>query len=242
VALLQALIIGIKAIEFSGSIAYQEGEEKPLSSWSIALSISIAFALAIGLFKFLPLLAATLIGRVYEEVSRSSLLFNAIDGVLRVAIFLLYVYAIGFWKEMKRIYEYHGAEHKVIFAYEAGEAFTVDNARKYRPYHPRCGTSFLLIVMLISMVTFMFIPQEWGFWAKLLGRIVLIPVVAGVSYEVLKVSSKFKDNPVMGLVVVPGVLLQRLTVKEPDDNQIEVAIAALREVLKLEEPPVETTA
>jgi len=242
VALLQALIIGIKAIEFSGGVAYREGDdksEKPISSWGIGLSIGAALVVAIGLFKFLPLLVATLIGNLYEGVAKSSLLFNAVDGITRVCIFLLYVYAIGFWKEMKRIFEYHGAEHKVIYAFEAGEECTVENARKYKPYHPRCGTSFLLIVMIISIITFMFIPQEWGFLQKLVARIFLLPVLAGVSFEVLKLTARLKDHPSMGVIILPGLLLQRMTAKEPDDLQIEVAIAALNEVLKIDESPKE---
>ena len=238
VALLQALIVGIKAIEFSGNIAYQEGgdkSEKPVGNLGIALSIGAALIVAIALFKFLPLLITTLIGNVYDGVAKSSLLFNAIDGVARVCIFLLYVYAIGFWKEMKRIFEYHGAEHKVIYAFEAGEECTVENARKYKPYHPRCGTSFLLIVMIISIITFMFIPQEWTFAQKLIARILLLPVLAGVSFEVLKLSARLKDHPMMGILIYPGLLLQRMTAKEPDDSQIEVAIAALNEVLKMDE-------
>jgi uncharacterized protein YqhQ len=236
VALGQALVIGVKAIEFSGKVAYQEENEKPLSSWSIAFSIGMALVVAIALFKFFPLLVATLVGDFYGGIADTSLVFNIIDGVTRVLIFLLYVYAIGFWKEMKRIFEYHGAEHKVIYAYEAGEECTVENARKHKPYHPRCGTSFLLIVMIISIVTFMFIPQDWSFLEKLIARIILLPVLAGISYEVLKLSSKLKDNPLIGILILPGLLLQRLTAKEPDDSQIEVAIAALNETLKMSEP------
>jgi uncharacterized protein YqhQ len=235
-ALGQALVIGVKAIEYSGKVAYQEENEKPLSSWSIALSIGAALLVAIALFKFLPLLIATLAGDFFGGAAKSALVFNVIDGVTRVCIFLLYVYAIGFWKEMRRIFEYHGAEHKVIYAFEAGEECTVENARKYEPFHPRCGTSFLLIVMVISIVTFMFIPQEWTFLEKLLARIILLPALAGISYEVLRLSARLKNNPFMGILILPGLLLQRLTAKEPDDSQIEVAIAALKEVLKMDEP------
>lgn len=240
VALLQALIIGIKAIEFSGNIAFQEEGEKPLSPWSIALSIGMALVLAIALFKFLPLLIATGMGSIYEGVAKSSFLFNLIDGVTRVFIFFLYILGIGLWGEMRRIYQYHGAEHKVIYAFEAKEDLTVENARKYSPFHPRCGTSFLLIVMIISIIAFMFIPQEWSFVEKLLARVVCIPLIAGVSYEAQRLSARAKDHPLMGFVVFPGMLLQRLTAHEPDDAQIETAIAALKEVLKLENPPQES--
>lgn len=240
VALFQALVIGVKAIEFSGNIAFQEEGEKPLSSWSIALSIGMALALAVALFKFLPLGVATLLGSMYERVEQSSLLFNTIDGVVRVVIFFLYILAIGLWGEMRRIYEYHGAEHKVIYAFEAQEELTVENARKYKPFHPRCGTSFLLIVMLISIVVFMFIPQSWSFAEKLLARLVLLPLVAGVAYEAQRATARLKDHSIMGFVVWPGMMLQRLTVREPDDAQIEVAIAALQDVLEFEKTPQES--
>jgi uncharacterized protein YqhQ len=235
VGLFHALLIGVKAIEFSGSVAYQEQEgDKPISPWGLGLSIGLAIILAIALFKFLPLFLTTLIGNVVKGVSNSSLFFNLIDGVLRVGIFLFYIFVIGLWKEMRRVYQYHGAEHKVIYAYEAGEDLTVENAKKYKPYHPRCGTSFLLIVMVISIMVFLLIPKDWSFVDKLISRIILIPAIAGLSYEVLRFSAKRKNNPVVGLMVFPGLLLQRMTVREPDESQIEVALAAMNEVLKID--------
>lgn len=236
IGLFHALLIGVKAIEFSGSVAYQEKEkgDKPISPWGLGLSIGLAIILAIALFKFLPLFLTTLMGNVVKGVSNSSLLFNLVDGVLRVGIFLSYIFVIGLWKEMRRIYQYHGAEHKVIYAYEAGEDLTVENAKKYKPYHPRCGTSFLLIVMVISIMVFLLIPKGWSFVDKLMSRIVLIPVIAGLSYEVLRFSARMKNNPIIGLIVFPGILLQRMTVREPDESQIEVALAAMNEVLKLD--------
>jgi uncharacterized protein YqhQ len=236
VALIQALSIGIRAIEFSGSVAYQEEDEKPISPWGFGLSIAAALVLAIGLFKFLPLWVATAMSNSIGAVAGSSVLFNLIDGVVRVGIFLFYVFAIGLWKEMGRIYEYHGAEHKVIYAYEANEELTIENAKKYRPYHPRCGTSFLLIVMVISIIVFLAIPQDWTFMEKLISRLMLIPAIAGISYEVLRFSAKKKDDRFMGLLILPGLLLQRLTVREPDDSQIEVAVTAMKEVLTLSKP------
>lgn len=234
-ALFQALTIGIRAIEFSGSIAYQEeAGDKPLSPLSMALSLGAALLLAVALFVLLPLFVTKLAGTAVHSVAASSLLFNLVDGLLRVGIFLLYVFAIGLWREMRRIYEYHGAEHKVIYAHEAGEELTVENAKKYTPYHPRCGTSFLLIVMVISIVVFSFIPQSWSFAGKALSRLVLIPAIAGISYELLRFSARWQDNTLVGLMVLPGLLLQRLTVREPDNAQIEVALTAMSEVLKLE--------
>lgn len=239
IALFQALSIGVRAIEFSGSIAYDEDKDEVASPWALGISMTAAIILAIGLFKLLPLYVTTLISGISQDVSRSSFLFNLIDGLLRVGIFLLYIFAVGLWKEMRRVYEYHGAEHKVIYTYEAGEELTVENARKYKPYHPRCGTSFLLIVMALSIMVFMTIPQQWTFTEKLLSRLLLVPFIAGISYEALRFSAKMKDNPLIKMAIMPGLLLQRMTVREPDDSQIEVAIAAVKEVLKLDAPSAE---
>ncbi|MBM4136820.1 MAG: DUF1385 domain-containing protein [Nitrospira sp.] len=234
IALCQALTIGIKAIEFSASKTYEE-EEKPLGPLGISLTIGFALILSIALFILLPLYATKLLGILFTSVSKSSFIFNLVDGVIRILIFLAYIVAIGMWKEMRRIFEYHGAEHKVIHAYENGMELTVQNVKHYSPLHPRCGTSFLLIVMVISIFTFSFIPQEWVFTYKFLSRIILIPVIAGLSFEVLKLSSKMKNNPFISIMIQPGLLLQRLTTREPDDLQVEVAIRAIEEVLRIEE-------
>lgn len=235
IALFQAVTLGIKAIEFSASKAYEEEAEESLSKFSIAVTILVAILLGIGLFIFLPLYVTKLLGLVFSGISKNSFLFNITDGVIRVLIFLIYVLLIGLWKEMSRIFMYHGAEHKVIHAYEADMELTIENVKKYSPLHPRCGTSFLMIVMVMSILVFSFIPQQWPFIYKFLSRIVLIPLIAGSSYEFLKISSKFQDNPVMRLMIVPGLMLQRLTTREPDESQLEVAMNALIEVLKLEE-------
>lgn len=231
VALFQALRIGIKAIEFSGSVAFEEEKDKPNNPWVFGLSLITALILALALFKFMPLYLATLAAAYIPAVNESSMTFNLVDGLIRALFFLIYVFAIGLWGEMRRVYQYHGAEHKAIFTYEAGEALTVENAKKHKPYHPRCGTSFLLIVMFISIMVFFIIPKDWTFTEKLLSRILLVPLIAGLSYEVLKLSAKNKDNALVKLAVIPGLILQRLTVREPEDAQIEVALKALKEVL-----------
>jgi uncharacterized protein YqhQ len=236
VALFHALALGIKAIEFSASKAYnEETKETTMSRFVIAATIAVSVLLGIGLFILLPLYATKLLGLFFHGVSRSSFLFNFTDGVIRVMIFLCYVILIGVWKEMARIFMYHGAEHKTIHAYEAGMELTVENVKKYSPLHPRCGTSFLMIVMVVSILVFSFIPQGWPFLYKFLSRLVLIPFIAGSSFELLKFSAKVQERPVMRLLIQPGLLLQRLTTREPDDAQIEVAISALSAVLKLEE-------
>ncbi|UCG77238.1 MAG: DUF1385 domain-containing protein [Nitrospirota bacterium] len=229
VALLDALVIGVKAIDFSASKAYIEEDEKPLTPLAMGLTILSAFGLAVAIFILLPLYLTKLI----PGTADSSLWFNMIDGVIRVAFFILYVFLIGLWKDMARIFEYHGAEHKAIHAYEEGLELEVGSVRAFSPHHPRCGTSFLFIVMILSIFIFSLIPHSWGFVMKFLSRIVLIPVIAGVSYETLKLSSKMKDNPFVNIMIQPGLLLQRLTTREPDESQIEVAIVALKEAVAL---------
>ncbi len=231
VALVQSVVLGIKAIDFSASKAYEEeGEISPLMS---GITITIALLLGIGLFIFLPLYLTKILGSLFSMVKESTLLFNLTDGIIRVVIFILYIYLIGLWSEMRRIYEYHGAEHKVIHAYEDGaqlEAETI--ATKYSPQHPRCGTSFLLIVMIISILVFSFIPHHMGFIEKLGLRMLLIPLVAGLSYEILKVSAKRSQKGIFRYFIIPGIMLQRLTTREPDKDQIEVALTSLTTVIE----------
>jgi uncharacterized protein YqhQ len=235
ITLVHTLTIGISALEYSATKAYEEEEETPLSRTSIAITIGVAFLLGIGLFILLPLYATKLMGYALEAVEESSLLFNLVDGIIRVLVFLLYVVLIGLWSEIGRIFEYHGAEHKAIHALEAGRELEVENVKGYSPQHPRCGTSFLMIVMIVSILVFSFIPQEWTFLWKAGARVVLIPLIAGISYEVLKLSARMKENPFMKGLVLPGLMLQRLTTREPDEGQIEVAVTALREVIAMEE-------
>ena len=235
VALFQALMLGIRAIEFSAGKAYEEEGGESMSRLSMVLTIISAICLGIGLFILLPLYATKLVGLAVRGVADSSFLFNFVDGIIRVLIFLGYVLLIGTWKEMARIFMYHGAEHKVIHAYEKGMELTLENVRSYSPLHPRCGTSFLMIVMAVSILVFSFIPQHWPFIYKFLSRIVMIPLIAGSSFELLKMSAKWDHHPVMHFMITPGLMLQRLTTREPDDAQLEVALSALIEVLKLEE-------
>lgn len=238
--LLHTLTIGIKALEFSASKAYDEGEgEAPLSKTSIALTIAASMGLGIVLFVLVPLYAAKLAGMAVEAIAKGSLLFNLVDGVIRVIIFLLYIVLVGMWSEMRRVFEYHGAEHKVIHAYEAGRTLDVQSVREYSPRHPRCGTSFLMIVMVLSILIFSIIPQDWTFVYKALARVVLMPLIAGISYEALKLSAKMQDNLLVRILIFPGLLLQKLTTFEPDDRQIEVAIVSMKAVLDMEDTPAD---
>jgi uncharacterized protein YqhQ len=235
VALFYSLFIGIKALEFSASKVYEEEDGKKLNLFTIGSTIGLSVILGIALFILLPLYATKLLGGIFISVSKSSFVFNLVDGIIRIFFFLTYIFSIGMWKEMRRIFEYHGAEHKVIHTYENGKELTVKNIKGYSPLHPRCGTSFLLIVMVMSILTFSIIPQAWSFMYKFFSRLILIPLIAGLSFEFLKISSKTKNNVIMSILIQPGLLLQRLTTREPDDSQIEVAVTALKEVLIIEE-------
>jgi uncharacterized protein YqhQ len=235
VALFASLIIGIKALNFSANEAMveEEGEEKEkeeLSSWAMAGTMAVAFGFGILLFFVLPLYVTKLLTQM-AVISDNNIIFNLVDGVIRVAVFLIYIWSISRMKDIQRVFQYHGAEHKSIFAFEAGEELTVENVRKYSCLHPRCGTSFLLIVMLVSIVIFSMIPKLWPFYMKAGSRVVLLPLIAGVSYELLKWSAKNDHSSLVKMIIAPGLALQRLTTREPDDSQLEVAIRSMEEAL-----------
>jgi len=236
VALFSSLITGIKALNFSANEAMveeeKEGEEKPqeLSSWAMAGTMAVAFGFGILLFFIFPLYLTKLLTPV---IGTSNIVFNLVDGVIRVVVFILYIFAISRMNDIQRVFQYHGAEHKSIFAFEAGDELTVENVRKYSCLHPRCGTSFLLIVMLVSIVIFSLIPKLWPFYLKAGSRIVLLPLIAGVSYELLKWSAKNDQSSIVKLLIAPGLGLQRLTTREPDDSQLEVAIRSMEEALEV---------
>jgi len=238
VALFQSLVTGIKALNFSANEAMSEeeqegeGEGKELSTWAMAGTMGVAFVFGIGLFFVLPLYATKLLTQ-FAIISNNNIVFNLVDGLIRVAVFLIYIWAISRMKDIQRVFQYHGAEHKSIFAFEAGESMTVENVRRYSRLHPRCGTSFLLIVMLVSIAVFSLIPKLWPFYLKAGSRIVLLPLIAGISYEFLKWSAKNEGNPLVRMIITPGLALQRLTTGEPDDAQLEVAIRSLDEALEV---------
>jgi uncharacterized protein YqhQ len=232
VALFQALSIGIKALLYSAEASGHE-EEKP-SSFSLFMTVFLAFVIGTGLFLLLPLYSTKLLGFLFLSINDSSLMFNLVDGVLRMLVFLLYVLSISMSKDIKRVFQYHGAEHKVVHAFEAGVELTPDNADKYSVLHPRCGTSFLIMVMLLSILVFSLIPKDWLFIDKFLSRLVLMPVIAGLSYEFIKFSSKRLNNPFVRFMAMPGLWLQKLTTGIPSPDQIEVAIKALKEVLNMD--------
>ncbi len=233
-ALFEAMWLGIRALNFSANEALDDGKNEEIGPLAMVGTIILALAFALGLFLVLPLLITNLLGAKYDAVSRSSILFNLTDGALRVALFLGYVSGISFMKDIRRVFEYHGAEHKAIAAHEAGVELTVNNARPYSCIHPRCGTSFLLTVIALSIILFSLIPGSWPLWAKGLSRIILLPVIAGLGYEFIKLSAKKRGHLLIESLMLPGLWLQRLTTREPSDDQIEVAIRALKEALAME--------
>jgi uncharacterized protein YqhQ len=236
VALVTSLIIGIKALNFSANEALveeegadgQEAKQEELSSWALAGTMVVAFGFGIALFFVLPLYLTKLLVPVIGD---NNIVFNLVDGLIRVAVFLLYIWSIAKMKDIERVFQYHGAEHKTIYAFEEGAALTLENVKRFSRLHPRCGTSFLLIVMLVSIAVFSLIPKAWPFIWKALSRVVLLPLIAGISYEFLKWSAKHDQHPLVKLVITPGLALQRLTTREPDDDQLEVAIRSVQEAL-----------
>ena len=235
VALFEAMVLGVRALNFSANEAMEneEGKQEEISPLALAGTMVLALAFALGLFLALPLLLTQLLGAQYSAF-KGNVLFNLTDGAIRVGLFLGYVSGISFMKDIRRVFEYHGAEHKAIGAYEAGEPLTVENARKYTCIHPRCGTSFLMVVMVLSIMLFSMIPGSWPLWAKAASRLVLLPVIAGLSYEFIKYSAKKRGNKIIEALIYPGLLLQRLTTREPSDDQLEVAIRAMDEALAME--------
>ena len=220
VALVESLIYGMKSLSYSAQAAGEEEEQ--LSSWQMALTMGISVLLAIVFFLVIPTYAAKFI----PGVSDSAFRLNVVEGVLRLAIFLLYIWAISLTSDIRRVFEYHGAEHKTIWTYESGEELTVENVQRHSRLHPRCGTNFLLIVMVVSI--FVFAILGWpSFIERIISRIVLMPVVAGISYEMIRLAGR-TTSPVIQTIFRPGLWLQYLTTREPHADQIEVAIEAMK--------------
>ncbi len=236
VALFEALWLGIRALNFSANeaLADDDGKKEEIGTLAMAGTMIVAIAFSLAFFLALPLLITNLLGAYYGAVGKNSVLFNLIDGVIRMALFLGYVSGISVMKDIRRVFEYHGAEHKAIGAHEAGLELTIENARKYSRIHPRCGTSFLIAVIALSILVFSLIPGSWPLWAKGLSRLVLLPLIAGLGYEFIKYSAKNGKNILIRGLMQPGLWLQRLTTREPSDDQIEVALRSLREALSME--------
>jgi len=241
VILIESLVLGIKALGYSGDIAMEEekkrtareknepvDENKARNSFfsKIWMALMVLFSLAVGLaiFFYIPLLLTQLFD------PKSGIMFNIIDGAIRLIFFLFYLFLISRWKEIKRIFEYHGAEHKSIFAFENGNEVSIRTASQYTTYHPRCGTSFLMIVLIVSILVFIFLGKPETVGERLL-RLAFVPLIGGISYELIKLSDRFSNNPLMKIFILPGLWLQKITTQEPDERQLEVAIVALKGAL-----------
>lgn len=222
VALGESLILGLKSLSYSAKMAGEEGEE--LTDREILMTMVFSLGLAIVLFVIIPTAAAKYIHSSITD----PMWLNLAEGGLRMLIFLAYIYGISRLKDIQRVFQYHGAEHKTIHAYEAGEELTVENVQKHSTLHPRCGTAFLLIVMIVSIIMFAFLGWP-DLWLRILSRVILLPVVAGVSYEIIKFAGH-SSNTFIRLAILPGLWLQKITTNQPDDEQVEVAIQALEAV------------
>jgi len=229
VMLFEQLYHGIRSLTFSADVVSAgEGEIKENRGWKSSLwaglTVVVALAAGLALFFYLPLVVAGRMGL------KGSVAFNLADGLLRLAIFFAYLGALNLWKDMRRVFQYHGAEHKSIHAFEHGESLVVENVKKYTTRHPRCGTSFLLVVMVVSIVVFIFTGKPDTIRERLL-RLLVVPLIAGVSYEITRFAGKHRTGLVMRIITAPGLALQRFTTREPSADQIEVALEALKQAV-----------
>ena len=238
----QALTLGVRSLKFSANAALDEpqaedaGRERPEKSepfgnWFLALNIAFSLAFFIFLYKFVPLVLATRLQASFPALS-GRFWFNVVDGLVRLGIFLVFIIAISWLKDIRRVFGYHGAEHKVVFNFESGKPVNVANAQGFSTFHPRCGTSFLMVVMLVSMVLYMLIPFT-SFAGRFVARVLLLPVIAGVSFEVIRFAAR-RQRTLWAAAVAPGLWLQRITTKPPTDDQLECAIKALEGAMALE--------
>jgi uncharacterized protein YqhQ len=237
-----AMTLGFRALRFSANAALEDisandpdskdqGKKMEIPGWMAGVNVAFSIVFFIFMYKYLPLLATTELKRV-NPVFGQQFVFNLVDGLIRIAMFLLFVWGVSLWKDIRRVYEYHGAEHKTVFAFENGDPLETAAVQKYSTYHPRCGTSFLMTVMIISMIVYMAIPVH-TFWARFAIRIALLPLIAGVSYEIIRFAAKHRGS-LFALMTAPGLWLQRITTQPPDDSEVECAIVALDEAMKLE--------
>jgi uncharacterized protein YqhQ len=223
----QAMRLGAKAMQFSLNATLSE-DEKPqeLPAWMMTAQLLFGLAFFLVMYKFVPLFLAS-------KMATGRFAINMLDGVIRLAILFAFLFLLSRMKDIRRMFEYHGAEHKVVFNFESGQPVTVENAQKFVTFHPRCGTSFLLVLMVIAMIVYALLPID-GFWLKLGARIALLPFIIGLSYELIRFAAK-RQGTLMGMLSLPGLWLQRVTTKPPDDEQAAIAIHALNGAMALEE-------
>jgi uncharacterized protein YqhQ len=236
-----AMTLGFRALRFSANVALdqiepdEQGKKVEISGWVAAVNIFISLAFFIFMYKFLPLAAATELKRV-NAIFANPIMFNLVDGVIRIALFLLFIWGVSLMKDIRRVYQYHGAEHKTVFAFENHDPLETGAVQKYSTYHPRCGTSFLMTVMIFSILVYIVanaIFPVTTFWARFATRIVLLPVIAGLSYEIIRFAARHRGS-LFALMTAPGLWLQRITTQPPSDDQVQCAIVALDQAMDLE--------
>ncbi len=232
VSFFESLVVGVRAINLSAAEAL-EGEGEQMQGWQTFLVVLLGLMLGVGLFFILPTWLAGFLPEYLHPV-----MLNLAEGLIRLAIFLTYLYLVTRWGEMKRLFGYHGAEHKAVFCYEAGDPLEIEKAQQYSTHHPRCGTSFLLIVMVLSILLFSFFGWV-SLWQRITIRLLMLPLVAGISYEAIRLTASSRLR-LLRPITLPGLWLQNLTTSEPDNSQVEVALCALKAVLESEEPEEET--
>ena len=229
--LADSLVVGTRALNFSANIA--EGEidsEKNSEGINLAIVISLSLIIAIGIFFVTP----ALISRGFHYLGFNNLLVSLLEGLIRLIFVIGYIYLIGLSKDIRRVFQYHGAEHMAVWTHEAGTNLSKSNLKNFTKEHPRCGTSFILLVVMVSIIVFMLFPRDNLIYFVLL-RIILVPIIAGISYELLKIGSRSRFKLVKNLLNGPGMLIQKLTTKEPDESQLEVAIESMEYAIKLNE-------
>jgi len=229
IVLIEAMVLGIKSLLYSANVSLEE-EEEEISGKTVWVMIGVALVLAIVLFLIAPLFLTRLI----NPYIHSSLVFHLIEGFIRIIIFIAYLKLVGLIPDIKRVFTYHGAEHKVVNAYENGVPMEVEAVRKYDTAHVRCGTSFLFVVLIIAIVVFSLVGRP-SLWLMVLSRILLIPVIAALGYEVIYFGANHIKNALVRAVLAPGLWLQALTTKEPDDSQIEIALSAIKKVIEIDQ-------
>jgi uncharacterized protein YqhQ len=235
-----AMTLGFRALRFSANVALDELQpEKPkdskkfeISGWMATVNIIISVGFFIFMYKFIPLVAATELKRI-DPIFSGQIMFNLVDGVIRLLLFLLFIWGVSLMPDIRRVYEYHGAEHKTVFAFENGDAMETKAVQRYSTFHPRCGTSFLMTVMIISIGVYTLIPVT-TFWARFAVRIALLPLITGLSYEIIRFAAKHRGS-LFALMTAPGLWMQRITTKPPADAQAQCAIDALNLAMSLEE-------
>jgi uncharacterized protein YqhQ len=236
-----AMTLGFRALRFSANVALdqmpadEQGKKVEISGWVAAANILLSLAFFIVMYKLLPLAAATGLKRV-NAIFANPIVFNLVDGVIRIALFLLFIWGVSLMKDIRRVYEYHGAEHKTVFAFENGDPLNEAAVQKYSTFHPRCGTSFLMTVMIFSILVYIVanaIFPVTTFAARFATRIILLPVIAGLSYEIIRFAAKHRGS-LFALMTAPGLWLQRITTQPPSDDQVQCAIIALDQAMDLE--------